>query len=171
MNRFLSLWLIFLLSSLPSWISAQERFTKNSIQIGVVVNDIEESVDFYVDVIGLQKVGSFDIDAAFGQVSGLTGGKPFSVQVLKLENASNATELKLMSFEGISNTKPDAHISDRVGLRYLTIFVNDMEAALARLEKHDVKTLGETPLSLPDGRRFVLIRDPNGIFIELISPN
>jgi hypothetical protein len=33
-----------------------------------------------------------------------------------------------------------------------------------------VKTLGESPLMLDETRQFVLIRDPDGNFIELIGP-
>ena len=35
---------------------AQSEFSSTTIGIGVVVSDLEESLDFYTDVIGLKKV-------------------------------------------------------------------------------------------------------------------
>lgn len=44
-----------------------------------------------------------------------------------------------------------------------------MKPFLERFEKHNIKLLGETHTKLDDGRTFVLVRDPDGTFIELIG--
>ena len=41
---------------------AQSEFSSTTIGIGVVVSDLEKSLDFYTDVIGLKKVGGFDVN-------------------------------------------------------------------------------------------------------------
>lgn len=40
---------------------------------------------------------------------------------------------------------------------------------MQRIKENNIKMLGDTPVQLPDGRTFILIQDPDGIFIELIG--
>ena len=146
------------------------EFESGTIDIGVVVSDLSASLAFYQDVLGMKKVGAFDLDADAGRRTGLSGGTPFSVVVLKLDDGESATSWKLMTFNGVGKGAQGGHIQDGVGMRYVTVFVRDMSPFLDRLEKHGVAFLGETPIRLDDGRQFVLIQDPDGLFIELIAP-
>ena len=77
---------------------AQSNFTSKVIGVGVVVADLERSLDFYVNGIGMVKTGSFTINDDFGKRSGLTNGVAVAVTMLKLENSPEATDWKLMSF-------------------------------------------------------------------------
>ena len=89
--------------------------------------------------------------------------------MLKLENSEQATELKLMSFKKKTSHKNQKYIPDENGIRYITIFVKSMIPVLERVKKHNVKTLGETPTMLDANRQFVLIKDPDGNFVEFIG--
>lgn len=149
---------------------AKETFASETIHIGVVVSDLEASLRFYEEAIGMQRASSFDIDEDFGQRSGLTGGVPVHVEVLQLGDGETATQWKLMTFGDRAASQENAYIYDHAGVQYITLFVNDLSAAIARLEAHDVELLGETPTPLPDGRHFVLVKDPDDTFIELIGP-
>ena len=144
-------------------------FEKDTIQIGVIVEDLETSVDFYTNVIGMEETGGFTVDADLSRRTGLTGGKAFDVTVLKLKDSPHANEWKIMSFEGLPKVQKQKHIQDRVGMQYITIFVDSVDPYLERLKAHDVKLLGDTPVTLGDGRRFLLFKDPNGIFVEIIG--
>jgi catechol 2,3-dioxygenase-like lactoylglutathione lyase family enzyme len=146
------------------------EFTTGTIQIGVIVQDLEKSIDFYTNVVGMTKTGGFSIDEAFGKKSGLTGGAPFDVTVLKLKDSPEAAEWKLMSFGKEPAHPPQKYIQDDIGMQYITIFVKSMKPFLERLEKHQVTLLEETPTFLEDGRQFVFFQDPDGNFIELIGP-
>ncbi len=149
---------------------ANETFSSETIDVGVVVSDMEASLRFYLEAIGMQRVSSFEIDEDLGRRSGLTGGVPFKVEVLKLGTGETATSWKLMTFGTRAETQENTHIHNRVGMQYITIFVNDMKAAVERLEAHNVPLLGETPTPLADGRHFVLVKDPDDTFVELIGP-
>ena len=48
--------------------------------------------------------------------------------------------------------------------------LGDMGDALARLKKHKVKLLGQTPAPLGGKMRLTVFHDPDGNFIELIGP-
>ena len=112
-----------------------------------------------------------EVDAAFGKTSGLTRGLPLSVTVLKLKDAPDAAQFKLMSFEKDAKTPKSAHIEDALGMQYVTLMVADLTPFVARIEAAGVPFLGEPPVPLGDsGNHFVLVQDPDGTFIELIGP-
>ena len=60
-------------------------------------------------------------------------------------------------------------IHSSLGFSYLTIFVNDMDAAVERAKKAGVM-LGKTPSKLGGSNYLTVYRDPDGNFIELIGP-
>jgi catechol 2,3-dioxygenase-like lactoylglutathione lyase family enzyme len=151
--------------------AGESAFTEGAIHIGVVVKDLDASVAFYTDVIGMKETGGFEVDAVFGKASGLTRGLPLSVTVLGLKDAPDAAQFKLMSFEKDAKTPKSAHIEDALGMQYVTLMVTDLTPFVARIKAAGLSLLGQTPVPLGDtGRHFVLVQDPDGTFIELIGP-
>ncbi|GAB3527664.1 hypothetical protein GCM10027443_04470 [Pontibacter brevis] len=149
---------------------AQSNFSSKLIGVGVVVSDIERSLDFYTNGIGMVKAYSFEINPEFSKRSGLANGVPTSVTVLKLENSPEANEWKLMSF-GEKAPRPKAKfIQDDVGMQYITINVKALKPIIERLKERNVPFLGSTPTPLNQNAHFVLVQDPDGVFIELIGP-
>ncbi|TMU56955.1 VOC family protein [Flagellimonas algicola] len=147
---------------------AQTEFDKPYISIGVAVTDLETSLDFYTNIIGMKELGEFSVTDEMAKKTGLTGGKAFDVTVLKLYDDPNATEYKLMSF-GNEKNEEEKHIQDRNGMRYITIFYKSLDAVTQRLEDHNIAILSQKPTLIPDGRKFILVQDPDGTFIELIG--
>lgn len=162
--------LLLLALLLSAGVKAQSGFTSKTIGVGVVVADLERSLDFYVNGIGMVKTGSFTIGEEFGKRSGLTNGVPVAVTILKLENSPDATDWKLMSFgKKASHPKP-TYIQDDTGMQYITIQVKALQPIIDRLTKLKVPFLGSTPTPLNDKAHFVFVQDPDGTFIELIGP-
>jgi len=151
-------------------IQPPDDFAKSGISIGVVVEDLNKSLNFYINVIGMVKTGEFSVDAAKSEELGLSKGNSFDVKVLKLENSENAPEWKLMSFGKKANHPKPTYVPDDTGVQYITIFVKSMKPFIERIQKHGVKMLGKTPSMLDDTRQFVLVQDPDGTFVELIGP-
>ena len=150
--------------------NAQSNFSSPLIGVGVVVKDLDKSVDFYVNTIGLVKTGGFSLDANFAKRSGLSNGVPFSVVVLKLENSDKANEWKLMSFDNNPRHKKSTYVQDDLGIQYITIHVKALDPIMDRLKQKGVKFLGDTPTSLSGDLFFLLVQDPDGNFVELIGP-
>ncbi len=149
---------------------AQSEFSSGLIGVGVVAKDIQKSLDFYLNVIGMTKVGEFDVDENFGKSSGLTDGIAFHVDVLKLQDSPDANQWKLMSFKREGTHPMPEYIHDDTGMQYITINVNSLQPFLKRIKKHNVKLMGETPVALGEKDHFVLVQDPDGTIIELIGP-
>ncbi|TLU99577.1 VOC family protein [Dyadobacter luticola] len=151
-------------------VHAQSNFTSKSIGVGVVVADMQRSLDFYIKGIGMIKTGNFTINAEFGKRGGLTGGEAVDVNILKLENSPEGTDWKLMSFGNkVDHPKPK-FIQDDTGLQYITIQVKSLKPIIDRLKEQNVTFLGNTPTPLTKDSHFVLVQDPDGTFVELIGP-
>ena len=162
--------IIAICSILSAKTMAQNEFSSGLIGVGVVTKDIQKSLDFYLNVIGMTKVGEFDVDENFGKISGLTNGIAFHVDVLKLEDSPEANQWKLMSFHKEGSHPLPKYIEDDTGMQYITIMVNSLAPFLKRIRKHQVKLLGDTPVPLNEKDHFVLVQDPDGTIIELIGP-
>ena len=164
--------LAVLLVVMPSYaVQAPDDFAKSGVSVGVVVEDLNKSLDFYLNVIGMVKTGEFAVDATKAKELGLSNGNSFDVKVLKLENSENAPEWKLMSFGKKATHPKQNYVPDDNGIQYVTIFVKSMKPLLERIKQHGVKTLGTTtPAMLSETQQFVLVQDPDGNFIEIIGP-
>ena len=147
-----------------------EDIERGTIDIGMVVTDLQRSLEFYTEVLGMKQTGQLNLTEEFGSNSGLTGGTPLEITILKLKEEEQATAYKLMSFGNEAGHARPNHIQDDTGIQYVTIYVTTLEPYLKRIDSNGIELLGETPISLGDGRRFALIQDPDGTFIELIGP-
>ncbi|MDF1752002.1 MAG: VOC family protein [Verrucomicrobiales bacterium] len=160
---------LFLITS--SAFSEDTAFTKPTIDIGVVVTDLEASLKFYKEVIGFTEAGSFTASPEVANGAGLSDvTEGIVIKKLKLGDGEGATTLKLMQF-GEPKKSDQTYINSTAGISYLTVFVKDTKAALARAAKHDVKPLAKGPVDLGGGKAFLtVIKDPDGNFIEFVGP-
>jgi len=151
-------------------ILGQSEYSSSVINIGVVVSDLDRSMDFYQKILGMTKVNLYDITPEMGSKTGLSDGIPFKAEVLKVEDSPNATEWKLMSFGDEAQHPKQKWIHDDTGMQYITLMVKSLAPFLERLKQNKIPLLGETPTPLSETLSLVLIQDPDGNFIELIGP-
>ncbi len=145
-------------------------FSQTTIDLGVVVSDVEKAVAFYTQALGFTKVGGFDVAAPMAGDTGLTDYQPFQVQVLALGQEPAATKLKIMQIPGDGSKAVDnRYIGSSLGFRYLTVFVSDLTKAMERLKRNHVTPVKE-PYRLGDNSYLILVKDPDGNVIELIGP-
>ena len=150
-------------------------FPKTTIDIGMVVSDLDASIAFYTEGIGFQQADGFQVDSELAKAAGLTDNKPLDVRVLVLGNEKTATKLKLMQVAGTSPQSGDtAFIHSHTGFRYMTIIVADTSLLLSRLKKLGVEPLAKSPVTLPKnlvpGMSLTCVKDPDGNIVELIGP-
>jgi len=167
--------LLFAVTCLPLAAAEPVAFPRTTIDLGCVVSDLEKSVRFYTEGVGFRQLPGFEVPASLATDAGLTDSKPLSIRVLVLGDDDSATKLKLMQVAGTTPRAGDAEfIHSHTGFRYLTIMVDDTDAALARLAGIGVKPIAKTPISLPDslapGMHLTCVRDPDGNIVELIGP-
>ena len=150
---------------------AAARFSRTTIDLGMVVADIEASARFYQEVIGFTEAGGFSVSAEMAGDTGLTDHKAINVRVFALGKEPTATKLKIMAFPDAPGKKVDNEfISSSLGYSYLTIFVSDMTEALARLKARTVAPV-KKPYRLGNANNYLtLVKDPDGNIVELIGP-
>ncbi len=151
--------------------SQKSDFSRSTIDIGIVVSDIEKSAKFYKEAIGFTEIPGFDVSADMGADTGLTDNKAFHVRRFVLIDEPTATNIKLMQFPDAPGGKIDNRfIHTSLGLSYLTIVVSDINAALQRAAEAGVVPAKKTYKLSGGDSYLVLVRDPDGNLIELIGP-
>jgi catechol 2,3-dioxygenase-like lactoylglutathione lyase family enzyme len=154
---------------------SKSEFARTTIDIGVVVSDLDKSVAFYKDAIGFSEAPGFSVPDDFCADAGLTDNLALEIRVMVLGDGDDATKLKLMAVPGAANRKSDnSFIHSQLGYSYLTIYVADADQTAERLKAAGVKPVAQGPVPLPEGfpagMVLSVVRDPDGNLIELIGP-
>lgn len=166
-----------LLLLLPVAAAAQESptdapsvtYSHARIDLGLIVQDVDRALTFYEGALGLKRAYGFEVGGDFAKQAGLTEGDPLHVVALRLTDHPDAPILKLVRTGEPAADRP-RFITDRSGVRYLTINVTALAPLLERLQMFQVPVLGDGPVRMGNGEYLALAQDPDGVFIELIGP-
>ena len=146
-------------------------FASTTIDFGIVCSDVERSVDFYTQAVGLTELDGFDVPGDLAKSVGLTDEQPFRVHVLVLGKGEKVSRMKLMEFKKAPGKKAEqGFIHSTLGMRYTTIAVNDITVANMRMIAYGSMPLGKGLTEIPDGRFLGVYRDPDQNFVELVGP-
>ena len=122
--------------------------------IAVVVPDLDASMHFWVEALGLELshkeyVASQAVEVAFLPVG----------------------DSKIELLQPTDNESGVARYLERKGpgMHHICFEVEDLEAALTKLAKADVQLINELPVIGSDGRKFAFIhpKSANGVLVEL----
>jgi glyoxylase I family protein len=135
--------------------------------IGLVVRDLERSLEFYGQMFGVAP--EFTADASGDEVSEALGVPNASLRFafLRLKNV----DLELLSYGNPRKESFDLRGCD-VGASHVAIEVDDIDAMCAAMAEKGVQFFAK-PLRIDggplDGCKFVYFRDPDGIILELFE--
>jgi catechol 2,3-dioxygenase-like lactoylglutathione lyase family enzyme len=123
---------------------------KDSLDIGVIVSDIEASLNFYRDILGLEFVGSRPV--WFGTMHRLRFG---------------TSDFKLIEPTAVP-PRGALGLENQLGFRYVTFVVEDLSGLCAELSGKGIEfTLKETQIR--PGSRIAMVRDPDGNIVEFVE--
>ena len=111
----------------------------------ITVKDLEESLDFYINIIGLKKVNKFSPEPGV-TISFLRDEESNLIELLEDKNLSEE------DFK-------ESRVSIGFG-------VDNLEETLKRLKEHGIETIKET-IETPGDGRLAFIEDPNGVEIGI----
>ncbi len=149
---------------------AGSRFSDVTMDLGVVVSDLDASVAFYTQVVGLQKSGGFSVDEEFCRKAGLTDGHALDITVLTPNGDPDGTSLKLMQVPKAESRPADnSFVHSQLGFSYLTFFVHDIDAFMKRAEEHGAEMASTELVPLVGQQRLAVVRDPDGNLVEVIG--
>lgn len=123
------------------------------IDLGIVVRDIDACLPFYRDVLGLPVVMELDLPGGSHMWQLAVGPC-----VLKLVTHMSTPEA----------TNPPGGSRGGTGLRYWTMGVDDLDAALAPCEAAGAP-IPLPALELMPGTRIAMVEDPEGNWVELLE--
>jgi lactoylglutathione lyase len=119
------------------------------IYTGIRVKDLKESVAFYTKVLGMKVSGRSKIPIAKGEV-------------VNLVTEDGGFSLELNHYSAASKYNSRYVVGE--GLDHLAFGVDDLDGLIARANKMGHPTVAEMKT---ETSRWVYIKDPNGIWIEL----
>lgn len=123
---------------------------KDSIDLGIVVKDVEGCLRFYGEHLGLARLGDLPVP----------GGTMYRFQ-------AGSSLIKLLHMGGGQPATPPG-LAGALGYRYYTITVDDLDAAAAELEAKGVPMVLR-PRELVPGLRVAMVTDPDGNVVELLQ--
>lgn len=142
--------------------------------IGFTVPDMQQAVDFFVNVIGCEpfyEAGPLQSDGEW-MAQNLDVHPRAVVRKLKFLRCGNGSNFELFEYEAPDQRRTGPPNSD-VGGHHLAFYVDEMEAALAHLRHHGVRILGEPKPSRvggpAEGQSWVYFLSPWGMQLELVS--
>ena len=136
-----------------------------------IVEDLDRSVAFYKDVIGLEATGNarpFDPNPAIMKM-GNTPGAQSRLAVLKIPGFSMG--LELIQYKDIERKPGHPRFQDP-GAANLAVRVRDIDSVVARVMKSGahILTPNDAPASIAGRSRNLFLQDPDGFVIELAQP-
>ena len=106
----------------------------------------------------------------------LEHGTELNIHVLRLGDENSSTKLKLMQVAGKKPTRivKQPYIHSTAGFSYLTIFVKNVEKIISRAKKYGYQPYAQSPQVLPEGLPqdicLLMLKDPDGNFVEIVGP-
>ena len=123
----------------------------NFTYTGIRVRDLDESLKFYTELLGMKMTGRSKIDASGGEVAGV-------------KSEEGGPDLELNYYPEGSKFATEYAVGE--GLDHLAFRVDDLDGALAKFAKAGHPAV----LEMKSGSsRWAYVKDPNGIYIELFA--
>lgn len=153
-----------------------DRYIKRLFHVCITVADIDEALDFYRGVLGLQSIGSLRNERSDGAVLGFPG-QDIVIHADHLCGmlTDDATVIDLVQFVEPKTVVGEGPYrqTNHVGITRMAFDVEDTDAIYDRLrDRGDVEILAEpaTVKAPTDGYfRILTFKDPHGIVLELIE--
>ncbi len=136
--------------------------TLSAHHVGITVSDLEETLPFYRDVLGLSVADRFSVGGeAFSDAVGVEDARG---EFAHLE--ADGIRIELVEYDPEASDSPAAGLN-QPGATHVGLSVDDLDSFYAGLPD-DVTTISE-PRTTASGTSIVFLRDPEGNLIEVLE--
>lgn len=134
--------------------------------VGVCVTDLDRSIAFYRDGLGMVEVGRLHAEGE--PTATLLEVADLDLELVYLER--DGLRIELLGYAG-GGARParGARPMDEAGLTHLSIRAGDLDALMARLVEAGGRVVESTEVSFARGNRGIMVLDPDGLRVELIE--
>ena len=126
------------------------KAAKNSLDLGVIVSDIQASLNFYQKLLGLEFVGTTPL--WFGTMHRLRFG----------ESDFKLIEPKKVPPGGLIG------LENQLGFRYVTFVIENLTQLCDDLKKNGIE-FTVTEREIRPGVRIAMVKDPDGNIVEFVE--
>jgi catechol 2,3-dioxygenase-like lactoylglutathione lyase family enzyme len=144
-----------------------DRRVRGIHHVGVTVRDLERSLVFYRDLLGVDVIRiSNDVDVA--TIVGLPGTR---ARIADLD-AGPGQVIELLEYNTSDVPAVAAGRPDTIGSCHVCLQVADLDSSLARLARAGVAPVGEAVELDEEGWQnctVAYLRDPDGVIVELLE--
>jgi catechol 2,3-dioxygenase-like lactoylglutathione lyase family enzyme len=123
---------------------------KDSIDLGIIVGDIQASLHFYQTLLGLSKIEERQAS------TGIMHRLRFGSSDVKLIDPTNRPKAGAIG------------IDKQLGFRYLTFVVTNLDAVCQHLEAEGVEFTRAKTVMAP-GTTIAMVKDPDGNIVEFVE--
>lgn len=137
--------------------------------VGFTVWDLDRSLAFYRDLLGLQ----LDWERVYEEeyVRQVVGYPSLRLRCALLKLPGTTTRLELLQYEGVSRQRVDMHTANP-GNGHLCISVGDLDKIYQRLQSAGVECVSTPVVSTAGhykGSKQIYVHDPDGISLQLME--
>lgn len=143
---------------------------KGIIHAGITVKNLEKSLVFYRDLLGLRLVKQEPVRKARGEKLGVPGAV---IQVAVLQTEDPATTVELIEYLEPQLSAVSPAPINLPGSMHLAFHVEDIDKQVKRMKEAGVKFVSENYEVIKDGplkgMKWIYFKDPDGTNLELIE--
>ena len=133
--------------------------------VGIVVNNMENSLKFYQDLLGFKIIRDMDEHGIY--INNMLSLDNVQVRTVKLSAGTGNTLIELLDFK--SHDDNDIRNFYTIGASHVALTVDNLEDLYKHLTKNNVK-FNVPPQKSPDGLvKVTFCNDPDGTPIELVE--
>ncbi len=141
--------------------------------INIVVTDLERSVKFYTETLGLEKINSAHLEGEW--IESIVGIEGVVADVVFVVAPNGEPRIELLSYKTPKGEPLEPNsLANTPGLRHIAFQVDDIEGMTARLKKAGVPLVSD-PIAVPSsvikhdaGRKTLCyFHDPDGVLLEI----
>jgi catechol 2,3-dioxygenase-like lactoylglutathione lyase family enzyme len=137
-----------------------------SMEVALVVEDIDGLLPFYIDVLGLELVSDITVPAAKSVPTGLS---PHGYRIVRLET-NLGDRIKLASPLTAPAREPTREYAlSQANAAYVTFLIDNLTDVQARLARSTAQLRSNGIVEVRPGVRLLLVTDPAGNFLEFVQ--
>ncbi len=133
---------------------------------GIVVSDMDRSLPFYRDLLGMEIWADFKDDSAYAQA--VTDVPGANIWMVKLK-AADGVSIELLQYLSHPQQIPEESKACDVGCNHVALQVVDIDALYDKLKSHGIRFHAPPTVSPDGGAKVTYCRDPEGVIIELVQ--
>ncbi|MDO8486239.1 MAG: VOC family protein [Candidatus Staskawiczbacteria bacterium] len=140
---------------------------KSVRHFGIVTNDIEKSLHFYRDLLGLKIKREMQEEGKF--ISKILGLENVRVRTVKMAAKNGDALIELLEYESHQGKKRENYKIFDLGVSHVAFTVDNIDEEYERLKKEEVVFISAPQVS-PDGKaKVAFCWDPNEVPVELVE--